>query len=198
MTTKRCDTEVRRKQIIDAAKEIIVKYGSKNSTIRRVANNVGISEAVIYRHFKSKQDILSFLINTMDTALAEDIEQLKVQNNSSLQSLNAIISYHISAIQQRKGFYSQLLAEIISLGDKKLNNQAAEVIDRYINRLFGLIEEGIQSGELKRDINPRVGATMLFSLIHGLVNLWAVNNYRFNLVKEYPHCWEVMQRSLKK
>jgi AcrR family transcriptional regulator len=194
---KRYSTELRQTQIVNAAREIIVKYGSENITIRRIAQNVGISEAAIYRHFKNKRDILSHLISKMDEVLIEDIETVQTQHPSYLQSLNETIILHLSGIQQRKGIYFQVLAEIISLGDKKLNNHAAKVVDRYINRIAELIKEGIRSGELKSDINPRVAATMLFGMIQGLVNLWAVNNYGFDLVDKYAPLWQMFRDLLE-
>jgi len=193
MTTKRRETEVRRKQIIDAAREIIVKHGSENITIRRIAKSVGISEAAIYRHFKSKREILSFLIATMDETLEEEITQNTANGHSVLQSLYLIISQHISAIEQRRGIYFQVFAEIISLGDKKLNRQTAEVIDIYIRRLSELISKGIETGEMKKGLDPQTAATVLFSTIQGMVNIWAINNYSFNLTDKYQPLWDTFQ-----
>jgi len=193
MTTRRRETEVRRKQIIDAARELIVKYGSENITIRRIAKTVSISEAAIYRHFKSKREILSFLIATMDETLEKEITQNTKNGHSVLQSLYLIISQHISAIEQRRGIYFQVFAEIISLGDKKLNRQASDVIDMYINRLAELIATGIANGEMKKDVNPQVAATLLFGTIQGLVNIWAINNYSFNLTARYQPLWDIYQ-----
>ncbi len=75
MTTKRRNTEVRQKQIINAAREMIVKNGSEHVTIRRIARAVGISEAAIYRHFKSKADILYLLADHIEENLVGDIER---------------------------------------------------------------------------------------------------------------------------
>jgi len=51
---KRKETAVRQKEIISAARKLIVKYGSEHVTVKRMANEIGVSEAAIYRHFKSK------------------------------------------------------------------------------------------------------------------------------------------------
>jgi AcrR family transcriptional regulator len=59
MAAKREKTEVRQQQIIDTARILIFKCGSEYLTVKRIAAEVGISEAAIYRHFTSKKSILA-------------------------------------------------------------------------------------------------------------------------------------------
>ena len=75
MPSKRKNTEVRQVQIINAAGSLIFKYGSEHLTVRRIAAEVGISEAAIYRHFKSKKSILSFLLSNIEESLLRDLSR---------------------------------------------------------------------------------------------------------------------------
>ena len=56
-------TAIRRKEITRAARRLIIKRGAEHVTIRGIAEEVGISEAAIYRHFRSKKDILRLLLD---------------------------------------------------------------------------------------------------------------------------------------
>ena len=53
MAQKRKSTAVRKQQIIEAARKLIIKSGSEHLTVRSIAKEVNITEAAIYRHFKS-------------------------------------------------------------------------------------------------------------------------------------------------
>jgi len=53
MTKGRRSTTVRKKQIMDAARKLIMRSGSEHVTIKNMAKAVGISDGAIYRHFKS-------------------------------------------------------------------------------------------------------------------------------------------------
>lgn len=196
MTTKRHSTEVRQKQIIDAARQMIVKYGGEHVTIRRIAKAVGISEAAIYRHFKSKRDILLLLADHIEENLVGDIKVTLTEESSSLSGISAVIRDHISGIEQRHGISHQVIAEIISLGDKKLNRRFFDIVTRYIDRLSELISAGIESGELRQDIDCRVAATQLYGMIQGLVDMWALSNFNFNLVERYEPLWELFSDSI--
>ncbi len=75
METQRENTQVRRKQIVAAARKLIVKYGSEHITVRRIAKEIGVSEGAIYRHFKSKTDVLSLMVDDIEETLIGDVEK---------------------------------------------------------------------------------------------------------------------------
>jgi AcrR family transcriptional regulator len=193
---KRKETAVRQKEIISAARKLIVKYGSEHVTVKRMANEIGVSEAAIYRHFKSKNEILSFLIDDVEKTLIEDIESNYSGEMSSLEILEKIIISHISAIEQRKGVTFQVIAEIISLGDKKLNKKVFEAITRYISRIREILIEGIKTGVIKPDIEPEAAARLFFGITQGLVNLWALSQYTFDLEQEYRAMWNIFLQAI--
>ena len=200
MTTrikKRHSTEVRRRQIADAARALTVKYGSEHITVRRIAKEIGVSEGALYRHFKSKRDILSFMIERIEEDLTGDLKRVNGSHNTPLEILEALLRNHVSAIEQRRGTSFQVIAEIISLGDKKLNRQVSAVLDSYTSRIREILEDGIQSGELRKDIDPETTATLIAATLQGLVNKWALANYSYNLEQEYLSVWGMLLRVIE-
>lgn len=194
---KRENTAVRQQQIIDAARKLIFKYGSEHLTVRRIAHEVGITEAAIYRHFKSKKSILSFLLGHIEDVLLSDISPKSVGAEAvTLDIIETIIKNHFSLIDLRKGISFQVIAEIISLGDRQLNKQALQTIDKYISRLKELLTEGAKDGSVRADINLEAAAILLFGLIQGLVNIWSLNNGKFNLIEKYTSIWQIYREAI--
>jgi AcrR family transcriptional regulator len=189
-------TGIRKQQIIDASREIIVKLGGEHVTIKNIAKAVGISEAAIYRHFPRKKDILFFLAEDIRENLVGDIKKGLQQHDSALVILDNIIRDHISAIEQRQGISYQVIAEIISLGDRELNTRFYEIVTEYINNMAELFKQGISQGELRQDLDPVVAATQLYGMIEGLVNVWALSNFTFNLVKRYAPLLEMFRAGI--
>jgi AcrR family transcriptional regulator len=196
---KRETTEVRQQQIIEAAQKIIFKHGSEHLTVKRIADMVGISEAAIYRHFKSKKSILSFLLTYIENILLNDIaEGTKATELVTLDTIDKIILRHFSMIDLRKGLSFQVIAEIVSLGDRKLNKKAAQTIDNYISSLVELLSTGVKDGAIRKDIDLEASATLLFTLIHGLVNMWALNDGSFKLITKYASLWKIYREAISK
>lgn len=197
MAARRESTEVRQQQIIDAARKLIFKYGSEHLTVKRIAAEVGISEAAIYRHFTSKKSILSFLLTHIENTLLADIAHEEAgAGPMTLDTIEKTIRNHFSAIALRKGISFQVIAEIISLGDKALNKKAAQTIDKYISGLRDLLAQGIKSGSVREDIDLEAAATLLFSMIQSLANIWALNNGSFNLVDKHATLWQIYREAV--
>jgi AcrR family transcriptional regulator len=189
---KRKSRDVRQQQIIDVAGAMIFKYGSEHLTVRRIASEVGISEAAIYRHFKSKKSILSFLLTHIEESLLRDISPESAGTKPlTLDTIEKIIQTHFSKIGMRKGISFQVIAEIISLGDRKLNKQASQTINKYISRLKELLTEGVRNGAVRQDVDLEASAMLLFTLIQGLVNIWALSEDSFNLIDKFTSLWKI-------
>jgi AcrR family transcriptional regulator len=193
----RKDTLIRQKEIVLAARKLIVKYGSENVTIKKMAQEIGVTEGAIYRHFKSKKDILSFLIDDIEEILIGDIEKNYSGEVGSVASLAKIMTGHINSIEQRRGVTFQVIAEIISFGDEELNNKVYAVINNYIAYIKDVLAEGIKNGVIKPDTDIDAVAKLYFGMTQGMVNIWALSKYRFNLEKEYQPLWEVFIKSIK-
>jgi AcrR family transcriptional regulator len=197
MTQKRRSTAVRKKQIIDAARKLIIKKGSEHLTVRAVAKEVGLTEAAIYRHFKSKREVLSFLMDYIMDSMLNEFERPEVQNSHSLKALDALLKQHLSEIEQRRGMSFQVIAEIISLGDKRLNREVYDKLNIYIDRLRELLAKGVQAKAVRDDIDLGASALLLFGMIQGLVNIWALGGYCFDLSEKFKPLWEIFQEAIK-
>jgi AcrR family transcriptional regulator len=196
MVLGRQNTTVRKKQIMDAARKLIMRSGSEHVTVRNMAKEVGISEAAIYRHFKSKTEILSFLADSVADGLLHDIDVARNVGFTSLDIIDEILRTHLSRIEQKRGMSFLVLAEIISFGDKSLNKKVSDHIQIYVGRLRLLLADGVRAGLVRHDIDLAAAALLLFGMIQGLVNIWALSGYKFDLAEKYSEVWKVYKRSL--
>ncbi len=195
---KRQHPEVRRKQIIDAVKKIIYKYGGEHVTTEKIAKEVGISQAAIYRHFKSKREILFLLIDSLEKSLIAEMAIETVNNVSPLNILEDILKNHITAVRKKHGVFFLLVAEIVSLGDKKLNKRISETLNKYTYSIKNLIDEGIRTGDIRTNIDAERTAMLLFGAIQSLVNMWTLKNRKFDLELEFARLWATFKESIGK
>jgi len=196
MTQKRKSTSIRKQQIIEAARKLIIKKGSEHLTVRSIAKEVNITEAAIYRHFRSKREILSFLMSYISEAMLEEIDKRPSDGNLSLEAINYVLEKHLSEIEQRRGMSFQVIAEIISLGDKKLNKEVYESLNKYLDRFRAILSESARAGHLKENLDLDASALLCFGAIQGLVNIWALSNYGFDLAEKYKSLWSVLQNAM--
>jgi AcrR family transcriptional regulator len=193
---RRQSTEVRRTQIADAARTVAVRHGSEHVTVRRIAREIGVSEGALYRHFKSKRDILSLMVERIEEDLVGDMKKGGAAGGTPLEILDNSLRNHISASEKRKGISFQVVAEIISLGDKKLSRQASQALDSYTGLIRDILATGVKAGEIRKDLDSDKAAMLIAAALQGLVNRWALSNYGFNLEQEYDSMWLVLREAI--
>lgn len=193
---KRQNTATRQEQIIEASRKLTVKYGSEHLTVRRIASEIGVSEGAIYRHFKSKSAILSLLVDHIGDIWLTDIEKGCAEGRSVLEKLDNIAKTHVSLLEQRRGISFQVVAEIISLGDRKLNNKIAATIQKYTDEIKEVLSEGVKTGEIRPDVDLDAAAILFFCMTQGLANMWVLTSYGFNLEQQHARLWDILRHSL--
>ena len=197
---KRENAETRRKEIIDAARKLIIRYGIEKLTLKRVAIEVGISEAAIYRHFKNKRDVLFLLVDHIEENLMGDVERgrANIDNHNNLEIIENIFKSHMSGTEQRKGISYLVIAEIISLGDKKLNERVTNILNKYMGCIKDVILEGIKCGEIKENLNVETAVTVYFGMIQGLISIWTLSDHDFRLDQKYISMWDFFREAIIK
>jgi len=115
---------------------------------------------------------------------------------TSLDIIDEILRTHLSRIEQKRGMSFLVLAEIISFGDKSLNRKVSDHIQIYVGRLRLLLADGVRAGLIRQDIDLAAAALLLFGMIQGLVNIWSLNSFKFDLVERYSALWKVYKGSL--
>jgi AcrR family transcriptional regulator len=183
----------RREQIVNAAGKLVIKCGSENVTVRRIAEEVGFSEAAIYRHFKSKKDILYLLVEVIESSLIADLESKGYSKRNRLEN---ILMNHLSELEMKKGMSFQVIAEIVSLGDKRLNKRIYDTIEKYVAKLKEVLTDEIAKGELRSDIDVDAAAIILFSVVQGLSNIWTLSNYNFKPREKFEPILHILRKGL--
>ena len=80
----RQSTSERQLQIIEATQNLITSKGMEFVTIDAIAEKVGLTEGAIYKHFRSKREILTLLIDSIEQNLMETLVNSKQVGDLSL------------------------------------------------------------------------------------------------------------------
>ena len=65
----------RAERILDAAAELILRWGYRKTTIDDIARQAGVAKGTIYLHWKTREELFAALIKREKVEVAEDIKQ---------------------------------------------------------------------------------------------------------------------------
>jgi AcrR family transcriptional regulator len=68
--TPRGDTRAR---ILDIALELFAEHGYEKTSLREIADGLGVTKAALYYHFRTKEDILAGIVDSMSAPIEEAI-----------------------------------------------------------------------------------------------------------------------------
>src|SRR5512141_3098129 len=84
----------RRQQIIDVSTQLFARQGFQGTTTRQIAEHAGVTEALIFRHFATKEELYWAVIERKAslTGPAERMQQRLDQGGSDMEVLSGIAS----------------------------------------------------------------------------------------------------------
>jgi AcrR family transcriptional regulator len=74
--TKRLNAEKRRESIIDVAKRLFAQKGFHGVSIDEIVKAVGVSPSILYRHFKSKEDLYTAVLHEFSCTRESYVETI--------------------------------------------------------------------------------------------------------------------------
>jgi len=174
----------RQQQIIDCSIEIISKKGIQGLTIKNISKEIGFSEPAIYRHFKSKTEIILAILGnfkTMADFLAEAMENLE---DSAIEKINFMFSKMMEMFSEQPSLVSVIFSEEIFKNEEPLKEKIKEILNLHQKTVEKIIKKGQIENNVRKDIDKESLALIMMGSLRLLVKRWDLNDYNFNIKKE--------------
>jgi len=157
-------TKVSRKdQIETVATALFKERGFAATSMRDLANEVGIEAASIYSHVRSKEELLQSICFKMAQDFFEVLEKLDSKELSFGQRLREIITAHVLIITRNVAASVVFQQEWRHLSEPYLSH-FLELREQYEQRIRDIISEGAEKGEFVTSDARFVTRTLLSSL----------------------------------
>ena len=142
-----------RTKIADALRALLERKDFGAITTAEIARTAGVTEALIYKYFKDKRDLLY-------QVLAEYLEYYRSRAEIDLKGikgasnkLRKVIWSHINVYATDRVFAKILLLDVRSFSDY-YTSETYKLVRKYTGILLEIIKEGIEHGEIRDDIPP--------------------------------------------
>lgn len=203
---KQREREMRRQQIMVAAKRVFTEKGYEKSTMEDIAKEAELSPGTLYLYFRSKDELYASLclrvlryINIKVDHVVNDTESsYEKRQQDLLEAMYDVYEYdpmilnnmfHLQSSDTLKSLSPELVDEINMLARQALRSMA------------GMFEDGIKGGRILQK-NPLALADIVWSLFSGIV-LWEeskkqLNSERYALRETFEVASAIFGRGLKK
>ncbi|MFK5889665.1 MAG: TetR/AcrR family transcriptional regulator [Flavobacteriaceae bacterium] len=193
----RLSTETRQAQIKEAVLDIISNEGLAKLSTKNLAARVGVSEGAIYRHFKSKKNILLSVVEDVYNNLVVNQKAIAYSKMTPSVKLFTFFCKQIKYLIYNKGVTILLFSEATHANDSDLKEKLLEILKAQKELLKQIVNEGINHGSWNKDLDIEAFAT-LYMGIPVILNIELVlNKETFNHEDFCNKMFVMLERILK-
>lgn len=154
------------KKIKNAALREFAQYGLEGARVDRIAQKAKINKAMIYYHFKNKEDLYESLLSEFYSEIFPRIVEKIPQDKGPEEKLDAIITYFIDLISGLDQDFVRMMLWELSSGGKYFKKL---MLPRVIIPMMGIVQElfteGMKQGAFKKIIPHLTFIQMLGSIV---------------------------------
>ena len=158
--SRRERAEARRQQIVDAALRLFALQGYAATTTKSIAQDVGVTEGLIFHYFPTKADLLRAAAGQKRTFVGEVHALLsEAEGRPARDVLAEIVLGWVEAMRHQESLVTMLLVE--SQSNEELGQAFRGVVAELVDTMAAYLQGRVAAAELRADL-PTVTSAMLF------------------------------------
>jgi AcrR family transcriptional regulator len=181
--------------ILRKAAAMFREKGFAATSMRDLAESVGIEAASLYNHIRSKNEILEAICFDVANRFNTNIDIVEASNQNSINKVETLLRFHI---QQMVDNYEEVYVadrEWKHLEDPYLSNFQNQR-RTYRKKFAGIIEEGIQKNEVRK-IDAPTSVMMMLHAVSGIES-WHRSTAKINAKELEDNMITIMIGGLRK
>ena len=172
-------------EIIEAATKRIDEHGIQDLTIKTLAADLNLSEAALYRHFKSKNEILlgllTYFIDEMKGRLAVILSN-KDQSPSTL--LKDLFNSQLKTFVAKPSIVSVIFSESIFQFNKELSDTVSSMMELMQTHIETIVRKGQSDGTFSKIVGVSPTTTIIMGGMRITVLKWKLSGHKSDLIKD--------------
>lgn len=168
----------RRQQILEALAQMLEDNPGDRITTARLAAEVGVSEAALYRHFPSKAKMFDELIEFTEEAIFQRVSIILQEESGAIARCRNILLLLLSFAERNPGISRLLTGEALTGETERLRHRVNQVMDRIETQVRQILREA----ELREGLRPVLGlpeaANLLFCCAEGRILEFVRSEFR--------------------
>ena len=153
-----------RQQILDASLRLFSERGFARTTVRDIARQAGITDAAIYYHFESKQELLEALVE--ERGFLNSLQNLaRLQADAPLkETLHWVARGAINIMDQNRDFLRLIIMEGLG-GDEAALEQYNRLVGLWEDALTAVLRRYQDKGELPSNSYGTVARHIIYTIL---------------------------------
>ena len=172
-------------EIIEATAKRIDEHGIQDLTIKTLAADLNLSEAALYRHFKSKNEILLGLLTYFIEEMKDRLDLiLSNKNRNPSELLKDLFDSQLKTFVQKPSVVSVIFSESIFQFNKELSSTVISMMELMQNHIESVVKKGQANGSFSKIVGVETTTTIIMGGMRITVLKWKLSGHKSDLIKD--------------
>jgi AcrR family transcriptional regulator len=193
---KRLGADERREEIIRVTLELAARQGIDDVTTQDMANEMGVTQGAVFRHFPSKDAIWLAVMQWVRKHLMAVLGRAAAEGHDPLDALQRMFFAHIDFIAGHPAIPRVLMSEHLHGRSTALRQLVTEIMLAYETKVAGLLQAAQEQGLARADLDPHAAATLYIGMIQGLVLQTSILRGQYTLAEQAARTFPVFLQAI--
>ena len=186
----------RQLDIMQSLAKMLGEKGPVKITTALLANECGITEAAIYRHFPSKKKIYSGLVDFCEQNIFDLISNINSSDGNELEKVKKILILLVTFSEKNPGLARLLTREAFSVDETSLDQRIGQMMSKVELLIKQNLQKYEQETKNKLGLPTATAANLLLACSEGIIQQFVRSGFQDSPSKRISDQFEFLVSSL--
>ena len=186
----------RQLDIMQSLAKMLGEKGPVKITTALLANECGITEAAIYRHFPSKKKIYSGLVDFCEQNIFDLISNINSSDGNELEKVKKILILLVTFSEKNPGLARLLTREAFSVDETSLDQRIGQMMSKVELLIKQNLQKHEQETKNKLGLPTATAANLLLACSEGIIQQFVRSGFQDSPSKRINDQFEFLISSL--
>ena len=186
----------RQLDIMQSLAKMLGEKGPVKITTSLLANECGITEAAIYRHFPSKKKIYSGLVDFCEQNIFDLISNINSSDGNELEKVKKILILLVTFSEKNPGLARLLTREAFSVDETSLDQRIGQMMSKVELLIKQNLQKHEQETKNKLSLPTATAANLLLACSEGIIQQFVRSGFQDSPSKRISDQFEFLISSL--
>ncbi len=187
-----------RDRLIEVGAQVIALEGLRNFTAKNLGGKLNISDAAIFKHFPTMEQLAIEIIEKYTLECMYSIDRAIEQGKDAIDKLARVIDTHIELLEETKGVIPILCFEFSRSNNEEIKSRIFSFLSEYAEKISGILTEGIEKGLIRDDIDISEVSLSFIGFMQSRVVMWFLRNRKGPIIRDPDTVKKVFLEGLAK
>jgi AcrR family transcriptional regulator len=156
-------------RLMTVAADVFTERGYDGTSMEHLASASGLSKSSLYHHIESKEQLLRLALERAVEPLYAVVEEPGATTGRAVDRLAHVIRGEVRVLAARLPYVTLLLRV---RGNTDIERWALEQRRAFDKVVASLVQQAVDEGDLRPDLDAATTARLIFGMINSLVEWW--------------------------